>query len=394
MLPIERIEVFVTDLTGRLRRRMSSGGYDTGAGGNWIGKPVLVKLHAGGLVGLGQIRPISPGHWMPDTVYGMLHAITDYFGPRLIGRDAFDMAGIERMFDMTLPYNPNARAAIDHALHDLLGKATGQPVYNLLGGLQQPKVPLEWSVSMQDSREEMIDEAVRAVEEFGIKVLCLKAGEPGGWREDLKNFIAARERLGDEISIGIDPNTGWTRHESIQALEGYREYRLDYLEQPIERRDHQGLAEIRRAARGVPLMADESMTSPADALALAKADAVDVLCIKPYKLGGLRPAKKVAAIAEAAGQMLNVGGLAAFCQLEAAAAAHFYASTPEHLMLPAGEFVFGLGAIGPDPLVPEPKFTITDGCTMPPDLPGLGVEIDEAALKEMTLHREEVTENA
>ena len=171
MLRIERIEVFVTDLPGRLRRRMSSGGYDTGAGGNWIGKPVLVKLHAGGLVGLGQIRPISPGHWMPDTVYSMLHAITDYFGPRLIGMDAFDMAGIERMFDVTLPYNPNARAAIDHALHDLLGKATGQPVYNLLGGLRQPDVSLEWSVSMQDTREEMIDEAVRAVEAFGIEVL-------------------------------------------------------------------------------------------------------------------------------------------------------------------------------------------------------------------------------
>ena len=154
MLRIERIEVFVTDLPGRLRRRMSSGRYDTGAGGSWIGKPVLVKLHAGGLVGLGQIRPISPGHWMPDTVYSMLHAITDYFGPRLIGMDAFDMAGIERMFDVTLPYNPNARAAIDHALHDLLGKAIDQPVYNLLGGLRQPDVPLEWSVSMQDTRPE------------------------------------------------------------------------------------------------------------------------------------------------------------------------------------------------------------------------------------------------
>ena len=106
MLRIERIEVFVTDLPGRLRRRMSSGGYDTGAGGNWIGKPVLVKLHAGGLVGLGQIRPISPGHWMPDTVYSMLHAITDYFGPRLIGMDAFDMAGIERIFDVNLAIQP------------------------------------------------------------------------------------------------------------------------------------------------------------------------------------------------------------------------------------------------------------------------------------------------
>jgi len=247
---------------------------------------------------------------------------------------------------------------------------------------------------MRETREEMIDEACRAVEEFGIGVLCLKAGEPEGWQKDVGNFAAARKQLGDGVVIGIDPNTGWTRYETIQAIDAYREFRLDYLEQPIERRDLTGLAEIRRAARGVPLMADESMTSPADAIALAKADAVDVLCIKPYKLGGLRPAKKVAAIAEAAGQLLNVGGLAAFCQLEAAAAAHFYASTPEHLIMPAGEFVFGLGVIGPDPLVPEPKFTVRDGFTRVPDAPGLGVEIDDEALKRLTLYRAEVTEKA
>jgi L-alanine-DL-glutamate epimerase-like enolase superfamily enzyme len=388
---IERIELFITDLTGRLQRRMSSGAYDTGAAGDLIGKPILVKIHAEGLVGLGQIRPISPGHWMPDTVHSVIHAVTDFYGPRLLGMDVFDLAGAERMFDMTLPFNPNARALLDHALHDAIGKATGQPVYNLLGGLQQFRIPLEWSVSMQATQEEMVDEAVRAVEEFGVRVLCLKAGEPMGWRHDLDNFRAVRKRLGDEITIGIDPNTGWTRHVTLQALEAYRDYRLDYLEQPIDRRDLTGMAEIRRAARGVPLMADEAMTSPADALALAKADAVDVLCIKPYKLGGLRPAKKVAAIAEASGQLLNVGGLAAFCQLEAAAAAHFYASTPEHQMMHAGEFIFGLGVIGPDPLVPETDFLAEDGYVTPPSGPGLGIEIDEAALARHTLHKVEVT---
>ena len=80
-------------------------------------------------------------------------------------------------------------------------------------------------------------------------------------------------------------------------------------------------------------------------------------------------------------------------ELEAAAAAHFYASTPAHLMMPAGEFVFGLGVIGPDPLVPEPKFTIKNGKTRVPNAPGLGVEIDEDALQRLTLHRVEVTEN-
>ena len=62
--------------------------------------------------------------------------------------------------------------------------------------------------------------------------------------------------------------------------------------------------------------------------------------------------------------------------------------------MPAGEFVFGLGVIGPDPLVPEPKFTIQDGHTHVPNAPGLGVEIDEDALQRLTLHRAEITEKA
>ena len=122
-MAIDRIEVFVTDLTIRLQREISSGAYDTGPTGSLIGKPVLVKIHADGVVGYGQIRPISPGHFMPDTVHGMVSAITEFYGPRLIGKDILDFESLLTMFDQTLPANMNARAAIDHALHDAAGKA-------------------------------------------------------------------------------------------------------------------------------------------------------------------------------------------------------------------------------------------------------------------------------
>lgn len=132
-------------------------------------------------------------------------------------------------------------------------------------------------------------------------------------------------------------------------------------------------------------MADESITSLGDAHALAAAHAVDVFCIKLYKVGGLRQAKKIAAVAESAGIALNVGGLAAFCSLEAAAGAHFYASTPAERMMPAAEFVFGLGALGADPLVPESDYRIVDGTVRVPARPGLGIDIDDAALTRHTL---------
>lgn len=387
-MAIDRIEVRVTDFPIRLQRETSSGAYDTGPSGTPLGKPVLVKIHADGVVGYGQIRPISPGHFMPDTVHSMVGAITDVYGPRLIGRDLLDMENVLTMFDQALPANANARAAIDHALHDAIGKALNLPVCKLLGGLCQERIPLEWSISMADDPRRMVDDALRAISEYGIRVHCLKAGGRGGWRRDVENFIAVRKAVGDDVVLGMDPNEGWTVSEAIRAIHTLAPYRLDYLEQPVRRQNIAGMAAIRREMSGVPLMADEGVMTLADAYALAKAEAVDVFCIKLYKMGGLRQAKKIAAVAEASGIQLNIGGLAVLSQLEAAAGAHFYASTPERQVMPAAEFIFGLGVLGSDPLVPETDFVIQNGYVTPPLRPGLGIVVDEKALERNTLKRE------
>ena len=151
---IERIEIRVTDLTTRLQRQRSTGPYDTGAPGALLGKPVLVKIYAEGIVGYGQIRPLAPHHSMPDTYATMISMIKEVCGPRLIGQSIFDVEGIHALFDSLAPANFMARAAIDAALYDAMGKATNQPVYNLIGGLAQPRIPLEWSISMADRSEE------------------------------------------------------------------------------------------------------------------------------------------------------------------------------------------------------------------------------------------------
>jgi L-alanine-DL-glutamate epimerase-like enolase superfamily enzyme len=383
--------VLVTDLPQRLQREVSSGAYDTGAPGTLLGKPVLVKLHADGVTGYGQIRPISPGHFMPDTVHSMVGAIAGVYGPRLIGKDLLDTESILALFDRALPANMNARAALDHALHDAIGKALKLPAYKLLGGLAQERIPLEWSVSMAADPAKMVADAERAMRQFGIRVLCLKAGGKGGWRRDVENFITVRKAVGTDVTIGVDPNEGWTVSEAIRAAHALAPHRLDYLEQPVKRQDVAGMAALRRELAGVPLMADEGVMTLGDAWALAKAEAVDVFCVKLYKMGGLRAAKKIAAVAEAAGIQLNVGGLAVHSQLEAAAGAHFYASTPERLIMPAAEFIFGLGVLGPDPLVPETDFVIRDGHVTPPSRSGLGIAVDERAVERHTLQREVVT---
>ena len=389
-MAIDRIEVLVTDLTIRLQRETSSGPYDTGPAGTLLGKPVLVKIHADGVTGYGQIRPISPGHFMPDTVHSMVGAITDVYGPRLIGKDLLDTESVLALFDQALPANMNARAALDHALHDAIGKALKLPAYQLLGGLCQERIPLEWSVSMAADPGKMVEDAQCAMQQFGIRVLCLKAGGKGGWQRDVKNFIAVRKAVGGDPVIGVDPNEGWTVSETIRAIHELAPHRLDYLEQPVKRQNISGMAAVRRELAGVPLMADEGVMTLGDAYALAKAEAVDVFCVKLYKMGGLRAAKKIAAVAEAAGIQLNIGGLAVLSQLEAAAGAHFYASSPERHVMPAAEFIFGLGALGPDPLVPDTDFVIKDGHVVPPNRPGLGIPVDERAVERYTLRREVV----
>jgi L-alanine-DL-glutamate epimerase-like enolase superfamily enzyme len=236
----------------------------------------------------------------------------------------------------------------------------------------------------------MVAESVRAVEQYGIRTLCLKAGHPAGWQQDVLNFIAVREAVGDDIAIGMDPNTGWGVSVARQALHRLHDHRVDYLEQPVRRGNFAGLAAIKADSRGVPIMADESLLGLDDAHALAAMQAVDVFCMKLYKVGGIHTARKIAAVAEAADIKVNVGGLAAFSQLEAAAGIHFHASLHPSKVMPAGEFVFGLGVQGPDPLVPEPTYTIEDGHVTPSDRPGLGVTLDEKAVERLTLVREVV----
>ena len=387
---IERIEVRVTDLKTRLQRQRSTGPYDTGAPGALLGKPVLVTIFAEGVVGHGQIRPLAPHHAMPDTYATMIAMIKEVWGPRLIGQSIFGTEDIHRLFDSLAPANYMARAALDIALYDAMGKAVKQPVYNLLGGLAQERLPLEWSISMADDPKRMVADAERALAEFGIKVVCIKSGHPDGWQRDALHFRMIREAVGPDVAIGMDPNTGWSVTDTLQCLRALEDHRVDYLEQPVKRHDLAGMAAIRRAATGVPLMADEACQSIHDAHAIVAAQAADVLCIKLYKHGGLTPARKIAAIAEAAALKINCGGLAVLSQLEAAAGAHFYASRPAEHVMPAGEFIFGLGVIGPDPLVPETDFAVKDGHVTPPRGPGLGITIDPKALDACTLLTESV----
>ncbi len=138
-MAIDRIEVIVTELPARLQRTFSSGSWDTGPAGQILGKPVLVKIHADGVTGVGQIRSIAPGHFLPDTPQSMVAAITEVFGPLMIGRELTEIETINEVLTSRLAGNSAARAVLDIALHDALGKALKLPVHALIGGACQKK---------------------------------------------------------------------------------------------------------------------------------------------------------------------------------------------------------------------------------------------------------------
>jgi hypothetical protein len=110
-MKIDRIEIFVTELPVRIQRIFSSGSYDTGPANQILGKPVLVKVFAEGVVGYGQIRPITPGHFLADTTQGMVAAIKEIYGKNLIGKSIFDIESANEMFDLRLAGNPCAPSA-------------------------------------------------------------------------------------------------------------------------------------------------------------------------------------------------------------------------------------------------------------------------------------------
>jgi L-alanine-DL-glutamate epimerase-like enolase superfamily enzyme len=389
---VDRVELFVTDLPARLRRRSAGSGSDTGEPGDVMGKPVLVKVFADGLVGYGQVRPTGRNHWLPDTSLSVVATLRDYYGPLLLGADITDLERLWTEFDRTLPGNGPARAAIDFALHDLIGKAYGVPVHALLGGAARPEIPLEWSVSLSESVEDMVHASVDVIERYGISNFSLKAGGPAGWRQDVRMLGAVREALGADVTIGLDANMAWTVGETIRAINAMADFDVSYVEQPIHKTDFVGLARVRSAINGVALIADEPIIALHDVLRIVRADAADAVCIKLAKIGGIRQARKMTTIAEAARIQVNVGGAAVMSQLEAAAIAHYYASVPAQHMLDGAEFVFALAGVLADPLVPETDFAIrADGHVAVPTSPGLGIRVDDNAVKELALVSEVVT---
>ncbi|WP_080872339.1 dipeptide epimerase [Oceanobacillus timonensis] len=201
--------------------------------------------------------------------------------------------------------NTSAKAAVDIALYDLFSRKDQLPMYQFLGGYQS-----EITTDMTLSIGEENDMAVKAktLVQQGFKALKIKLG--GAFQEDLSRMRRLRQTVGESIQLRIDANQSWDAKTAVRFIRMLEEEQLDveFIEQPVKAADFKGLAYVTNHVH-TPIMADESLFSPADALRLVQMSACDLFNIKLMKSGGIREAIVIADIAEAAGIPCMIGSM-------------------------------------------------------------------------------------
>jgi L-alanine-DL-glutamate epimerase-like enolase superfamily enzyme len=249
--------------------------------------------------GEGSPGPLITGENLEGTV-ATIQALKE----KLIGMDPRDIEAIYTVMNRAVAYAGTAKAAIDIACHDILGKSCGLPLYRLMGGLSS-EIETDMTVGI-DEPEIM---AARAKEHVaaGFNVIKTKVGTDIA--SDLARVRAIREAVGDNVKIRLDANQGWHAKEAVKLLDRLNEYDIELVEQPVPRYDFEGLKYVTKYS-SVPVMADESCWDAKDALKLVSERAVDFINIKLMKCGGLYEAKKIVSIAEAAGVEVMLGCMA------------------------------------------------------------------------------------
>ncbi len=264
---------------------------------------LLVKIHTDeGIVGVGEAS-CTP-RWSGEDQVTAAHFIDTYFAPVLNGEVVDEVERLSAIFRSAVAGNYFTKAAVEMALWDLVGKAQGKPVWEIARNrvqgagstnsdplLRAPcsapfSVPTKWSVSGVEPAK-AAEIAVWAVAQ-GFSTMKVKVGiDPIG---DVARVRAVRKAVGSEVKLGVDANGGWpTQQVAIETIWHLSdECDIYFVEQPMAAGDHGAMAEVRRNIR-VPIIADESVYSLADAMMLARANAVDVLSIYVGKAGGIAP---------------------------------------------------------------------------------------------------------
>lgn len=286
---------------------------------NRVEDVVIKVITDTGHVGYGEAPPT--GVITGDTTGSIVGAIEEYIKKHIIGMDVENIEEIMLRLDKALVKNTSAKAAVDIAIYDLYGQLYNAPLYKLLGGYRK-EIATDITISVNEP-EQMAKDSIEAVA-LGYKTLKIKVGKDAS--VDIRRMKAIREAVGYDVDLRIDANQGWKPKEAVKTLRQMEDagLNIEFVEQPVEAHDFEGLKYVTDNV-SIPVLADESVFSPMDAMKIIQMRAADFINIKLMKTGGIHNALKICSMAEVCGVECMIG-----CMLESkisvTAAAHLAAA--------------------------------------------------------------------
>lgn len=333
---------------------------------------VLLRLRssADGLEGVAEIVSAPPGkpEEFLEEIEGAVHR---YVAPALLGLACEDLTEATRRLDARLKGRPWTKAAVNVALHDLRARAHGLPVSAFLGGRLLDRVPVIGPVIGIDDPDSMAGTAA-AQANAGVTTVKVKIGETIA--ADIDRVRAVRAAIGREVRMRLDANDHYTPADAIRLIRAIEAEEPEHVEQPVSRRDLLGMAEVRRMV-ATPIMTDDAVATPEEAMTVIRLGAADRIKVKVTK-HGLDGARLIVDMAHAAGLGAVLGHVFEL-GLAAAAEAQFAATTPG--LIGAHE-IGSMQPMGTSEDIIEEVLHREAGIIDVPDGPGLGVTVKWDAL--------------
>lgn len=331
---------------------------------------IVVKVTtAGGLVGWGESHHARA----PSTVAKLIETTLKML---VVGEDASNVQGIwQKIYVKQLGSHGMgagtvmAMSGLDMALWDIRGKAVGWPLYKLLGGTSKPIPAYAGGISLGFQEPAALVEEARAHLAAGYKALKLRLGDNP--KDDLARVGAIRRAFGDDLVILSDANTGYSVADARQVMPGLDANNVAWLEEPFPAHDYRSYAEAKSFGR-VPLAAGENHYSRFEFSRLIEEKAVTILQPDLSKTGGITEFMKIAAMASA--YKLPVHPHSSMTGLNFAASIHVLAAL-DHPGYFEGDV--SKNNLFRDVMVSTPYQVDANGCVLPLEGPGLGLEVDE-----------------